>query len=131
MSIDQMNIGFLPLVDAALPILAQEHGFAEEQGLHLNFIRDVSWASVLDRLLYGHTDAAHLLAPLAIATTLGRGRPAKALAVPFVLSLNGNAITMSDTLAAKVAPAAIPGIITSCATGLPNAGSAPIPTLIL
>jgi len=59
-----MNIGFLPLVDAALPILAQEHGFAEEQGLHLNFIRDVSWASVLDRLLYGHTDAAHLLAPL-------------------------------------------------------------------
>jgi|TARA_R110002124_G_scaffold237899_3_gene403178 ABC-type nitrate/sulfonate/bicarbonate transport system substrate-binding protein len=104
-TIDQMNIGFLPLVDAALPILAQEHGFAEEQGLHLNFIRDVSWASVLDRLLYGHTDAAHLLAPLAIATTLGRGRPAKPLAVPFILGLNGNAITMSHALADKVAPA--------------------------
>ncbi|WP_442955383.1 ABC transporter substrate-binding protein [Parasphingorhabdus sp.] len=105
MSIDQMNIGFLPLVDAALPILAQEHGFAEEQGLHLNFTRDVSWASVLDRLLYGHTDAAHMLAPLAIATTLGRGRPAKALSVPFILGLNGNAITMSHKLANVVAPA--------------------------
>jgi len=102
---DQLNIGFLPLVDAALPILAQEHGFAEAQGLHLNLIRDVSWASVLDRLLYGHTDAAHLLAPLAIATTLGRGRPAKALSVPFILGLNGNAITMSHALADKVAPA--------------------------
>ena len=103
MSSDQMNIGFLPLVDAALPILAKEHGFAEEQGLHLNLIRDVSWASVLDRLLYGHTDAAHLLAPLAIATTLGRGRPAKALSVPFILGLNGNAITLSHELADVIA----------------------------
>lgn len=102
MSLEQLNIGFLPLVDAALPILAQEHGFAEEQGLELKFTRDVSWASVLDRLLYGHTDMAHMLAPLAIATTLGRGRPAKSLSVPFILGLNGNAITMSPQLADKV-----------------------------
>lgn len=102
MSLKQLNIGFLPLVDAALPILAQVHGFAEQEGLHLNFIRDVSWASVLDRLQYGHTDMAHMLAPLAIAATLGRGRPAKALAVPFVLGLNGNAITVSLRLAEKL-----------------------------
>ena len=68
----------------------------------LSFQRDVSWATVLDRLLYGHTDAAHLIAPLAIATTLGRGRPAQPLATPFVLGLNGNAVTMSSELAARV-----------------------------
>ncbi|MFC3101707.1 ABC transporter substrate-binding protein [Altererythrobacter lauratis] len=96
-------IGFLPLVDACLPILAQEHGFAEEEGLNLSFVRDVSWATVLDRLLYGHTDAAHMLAPLAIATTLGRGRKAHALAAPFVLGLNGNAITLNRELARKIA----------------------------
>lgn len=95
----RLTIGFLPLVDACLPILAQEHGFAEEEGLELTFVRDVSWATVLDRLLYGHSDAAHLLAPLAIATTLGRGRPAQRLAAPFVLGLNGNAVTVSNTLA--------------------------------
>ena len=100
---EQMTIGFLPLVDACLPILAHEHGFAEEEGLALSFQRDVSWATVLDRLLYGHTDAAHLIAPLAIATTLGRGRPAQPLATPFVLGLNGNAVTMSSELAARVA----------------------------
>ena len=100
---EQMTIGFLPLVDACLPILAHEHGFAEEEGLALSFQRDVSWATVLDRLLYGHTDAAHLIAPLAIATTLGRGRPAQPLATPFVLGLNGNAVTMSSELAASVA----------------------------
>lgn len=101
-----LTIGFLPLVDACLPILAREHGFAEDEGVSLTLVRDVSWATVLDRLLYGHTDAAHLVAPLAISTTLGRGmgngRPAQPLSVPFVLGLNGNAITMRPDLASRV-----------------------------
>ena len=101
---EKLTIGFLPLVDACLPILAAEHGFAEAEGLELTFLRDVSWATVLDRLLYGHSDAAHLVAPLAIATTLGRGRPAQQLAAPFVLGLNGNAITFSTALAAQICP---------------------------
>ena len=95
----RLTIGFLPLVDACLPILAHEHGFAEDEGLELTFMRDVSWATVLDRLLYGHSDAAHMLAPLAIATALGRGRPAQELAAPVVLGLNGNAFTVSNALA--------------------------------
>jgi len=101
---EELTIGFVPLVDACLPILALEHGFAEEQGVSLRLVRDLSWATVLDRLLYGHSDAAHLVAPLAIATTLGRGRPANPLAVPFVLGLNGNAITMRTELAGRVCP---------------------------
>ena len=100
----ELTIGFLPLVDACLPILAREQGFAEAEGVSLRMVRDMSWATVLDRLLYGHSDAAHLVAPLAIATTLGRGRPAQPLAVPFVLGLNGNAITLRPELAARVAP---------------------------
>lgn len=99
-----LTIGFVPLVDACLPILAREHGFAEDEGVSLFFVKDMSWATVLDRLLYGHSDAAHLVAPLAIATTLGRGRPAQPLSVPFVLGLNGNAITLRPDLAAQVAP---------------------------
>ncbi|MEP7222209.1 MAG: ABC transporter substrate-binding protein [Novosphingobium sp.] len=101
----ELSIGFLPLVDACLPILAREHGFAEAEGLSLRLVRDMSWATVLDRLLYGHSDAAHMVAPLAIATTLGRGRPAQPLSVPFVLGLNGNAVTMTPALAALVKPA--------------------------
>lgn len=101
----ELTIGFLPLVDACLPILAQEHGFAETEGLSLRLIRDMSWATVLDRLLYGSSDAAHMVAPLAIATTLGRGRPAQPLSVPFVLGLNGNAVTLRTELADQVCPA--------------------------
>ncbi|TIX51223.1 ABC transporter substrate-binding protein [Alteraurantiacibacter aquimixticola] len=106
MTTREITIGFLPLVDACLPILAQEHGFAEEEGLSLKFVKDVSWATVLDRLLYGHTEAAHMLAPLAIATTLGRGRPAQPLVAPFVLGLNGNGVTLAKSLAERIA---VPG----------------------
>jgi two-component system, oxyanion-binding sensor len=109
MSLIPLRIGFLPLVDAALPILAREMGFAEEEGLDLTLVRDMSWATVADRLLYGHSDAAHMLAPLAIATTLGLGRPATSVSVPFVLGLNGNAITLSPELAAQVTDVGVPG----------------------
>ena len=102
MTLDPFRVGFLPLVDAALPILARELGFAEEQGIDLQLMRDVSWATVRDRLLYGHSDAAHLIAPLAIATSLGLDRPAVPLSVPFVLGLNGNAITLTPELAKAV-----------------------------
>lgn len=102
MSLDHFRIGFLPLVDAALPILARELGLAEEQGIDLELVRDMSWATVRDRLIYGGTDAAHLVAPLAIATTLGLDRPAVPMSVPFVLGLNGNAVTLAPPLAEAI-----------------------------
>jgi two-component system, oxyanion-binding sensor len=106
-----MRVGFLPLVDAALPILARELGFAEDEGLRLDLVRDMSWATVQDRLLYGHSDAAHMVAPLAIAATLGLGRPAVSLSVPLVLGLNGNAITLRPDIAAEVTTIGGPGDI--------------------
>src|SRR3546814_2548568 len=81
------RISFLPLVDAGLPILARELGFAEKEGVDLQLVRDFSWATVRDRMLYGQSDAAHLIAPLAIATSLGLDRAAVRLSVPFVLGL--------------------------------------------
>jgi two-component system, oxyanion-binding sensor len=106
---DMLRIGFLPLVDAALPILAREMGFAEAEGLSFDLVRDMSWATVADRLLYGHTDAAHMVAPLSIAMTLGLGRPASPISVPFVLGLNGNAVTLRPDLAAQVTQVGQPG----------------------
>src|SRR3546814_11820681 len=96
MTASTMRIGYLPLVDAAIPILAHELGFASDAGLKLELIGDQSWATVRDRLIYGHTDAAHLLAPLAIATSLGLGRPPVKLVAPFSLGLNGKAVTLGS-----------------------------------
>ena len=102
MSAESFRIGFLPLVDAALPILARELGFAAREGVEIELVRDMTWATVRDRLLFGQTDAAHMIAPLAIATALGRDRPAVPMAVPFVLGLNGNAITFSAALSQEL-----------------------------
>src|SRR3546814_8210328 len=102
MTASTMRIGYLPLGDAAIPILAHELGFASDEGLKLELIGDQSWATVRDRLIYGHTDAAHLLAPLAIATSLGLGRPPVKLVAPFSLGLNGNAVTLLAPLAQKL-----------------------------
>ena len=91
MSAERFRIGFLPLVDAALPILAHELGFAAREGVEIELVRDMTWATVRDRLLFGQTDAAHMIAPLAIATALGRDRPAVPMAVPFVLGCHARA----------------------------------------
>jgi len=124
MSMTRFRIGFLPLVDAALPILARELGFAEAEGLDLVLVRDMSWAAVNDRLLFGNTDAAHLLAPLSIATTLGLGRPPISLSVPFVLGLNGNAITLRPDLAAQVCTTGMPGDVSTIGHNLARVAKA-------
>jgi len=95
----RFRIGFLPLVDCALPVIAREMGFAEREGVTIDLVRDRTWAAVRDRLTYGQTDAAHLVAPLAMAMALGLDRPAQAIGAPFMLGLNGNAIAVSQVLA--------------------------------
>ena len=66
----RLRIGFLPLIDAALLVVAREEGFAEQEGLSLDLVREASWANLRDRLSVGLLDAAQMLAPAAIAATL-------------------------------------------------------------
>ncbi|MCJ8156323.1 CmpA/NrtA family ABC transporter substrate-binding protein [Sphingomonas sp. LaA6.9] len=115
------RIGFLPLVDSVLPIVAHEFGLANAEGIAIELVRDPSWATVRDRLIYGQTDAAHLLAPLAIATSLGLDRPAVPLGAPFMLGLNGNAVTVSRRIAALIGNMGIDDV---AATGRALAGVA-------
>ena len=74
--------------------------------MSLDLVREVSWSNVRDKLNIGLFDAAHLLAPLAIASSLGIGHVKVPLIAPFVLGLNGNAITVSPALHSALALAA-------------------------
>lgn len=103
---DGLRVGFIPLIDAAALMIAADNGFAEAEGLALDLVREVSWSNVRDKLNIGVFDAAHLLAPLAIASSLGVGHVKVALAAPFMLGLNGNAITVSPALYDALADAA-------------------------
>lgn len=93
-----LRIGFIPLVDAAALIVAVDKGFATAEGLDVTLVREVSWSNVRDKLNIGLFDAAHLLAPVAIASSLGLGHVRVPIAAPFNLGLNGNAITVSPAL---------------------------------
>jgi len=97
-----IRIAFLPLTDCAILVAAKERGFAEKHGIALELVRDVSWATIRDRLVYRQVECAHLLAPLAVAVSLGLSQHAAPLAAPFKLSLNGNAIAFSRALAEAV-----------------------------
>ena len=97
-----LRIGFIPLVDAAALIVAVDKGFAAAEGLDVTLVREVSWSNVRDKLNIGLFDAAHLLAPVAIASSLGLGHVKVPIAAPFNLGLNGNAITVSPTLHAAI-----------------------------
>lgn len=107
MSQDRLRIGFIPLTDAAALAIAVDKGFAAAEGLAVDLVREVSWSNVRDKLNIGIFDAAHLLAPLAIASSLGAGHLKMPLVVPMMLGLNGNAITVSPGLYETLAGAAV------------------------
>ena len=97
-----LTIGFIPLVDAAALIVAVDKGFTAAEGLNVTLVREVSWSNVRDKLNIGLFDAAHLLAPVAIASTLGLSQVKVPIVAPFNLGLNGNAITVSPALYAAI-----------------------------
>lgn len=109
---DSLRIGFIPLADAAALIVAADKGFAAKEGLTLDLVREVSWSNVRDKLNIGLFDAAHLLAPVAIASSLGIGHIKMPILVPFMLGANGNAITVSPALHSALNAAADGGDVT-------------------
>ena len=106
MSAERLRIGFIPLCDAAALLIAVDKGFCLEDGLDVELVREVSWSNVRDKLNIGLFDAAHLLAPVAIASTLGLGHVKVPIIAPFNLGINGNAITVSPELHAALKAAA-------------------------
>ena len=88
-------LGFMPLLDCASLVVAAERGFAAEEGLEPALVRETSWANIRDRVVIGHFDAAHMLGPMTVASTLGIGHVRVPVIAPFALGLGGNAITVS------------------------------------
>jgi len=98
MKLLSLPVAYMPLVDAAPLIVAQEMGFAEAEGLTLELIAAPSWSSVRDMLAFGRVDAAHLLSPVPIAMALGLGGVTTNLSAVSVLSVNGNVIGVGRRL---------------------------------
>jgi two-component system, oxyanion-binding sensor len=97
-----LRIGFMPLTDAGLLPVASAKNFDREEGLRFELTAEPSWANLRDKLALGIYDAAHMLAPAVVASTLGlNGFPAPMIGA-VALGLDGNAISVSPALAAAL-----------------------------
>ena len=97
-----LDCGYVPLVDCAPLIIAQELGFAHEEGIVLNLVAQPSWSALRDMLALGHLDAAQMLSPMPVAMTLGMGGLAAKVDAMMVLSVNGTVFGLSTSLAARL-----------------------------
>jgi ABC-type nitrate/sulfonate/bicarbonate transport system substrate-binding protein len=100
-----LEIGFVALTDAAPLIVAREQGFFADEGLDVSLRREVSWATIRDKVAAGICQGAHMLAPMAIAASCGIGSEPAGIVVPLSLNANSAAIGVSARLAASMAAA--------------------------
>lgn len=96
-----LRLGFVPLSDCAPIAVAMETGIFERYGLNVVLSRELGWASVRDKMFYGDLDAAQSIAGIAFALGMGFSELKCDVAVPLILNLHGNAITLSTDISPK------------------------------
>jgi len=100
---DELTLGFIKLTDMAPLAVAYENGYFEDEGLFVTLEPQANWKVLLDRVIDGELDGAHMLAGQPIAATIGYGTKAHII-TPFSMDLNGNAITVSNDIWAEMKP---------------------------
>ena len=94
---DELKFGFIKLTDCAPIVIAKEKGYFEEEGLQVEVIAQPNWKQLLDNVINGELDGAHMLSGQPIAATIGFGTKAH-IVTPYTLDLNGNGITVSNAI---------------------------------
>lgn len=96
-----LKFGFIKLTDMVPLAIAYEKGFFEDEGLFVTLEAQANWKVLLDRVISGEIDGAHMLAGQPIGATLGYGTKADIITA-FSMDLNGNATTVSNAVMAAL-----------------------------
>ncbi|HEV7543801.1 MAG: nitrate/nitrite transport system substrate-binding protein [Rhodospirillaceae bacterium] len=91
----KLAVGFIPITCATPIIMAAPLGFYARQGLDVDVVKTAGWAIVRDKAMNKEFDAAHMLAPMPIAISMGLGSTAVPFTVPAIENVNGQAICLS------------------------------------
>ncbi|MEL7211778.1 MAG: CmpA/NrtA family ABC transporter substrate-binding protein [Pseudomonadota bacterium] len=100
---DELTFGFIKLTDMAPLAVAYENGYFEDEGLFVTLEAQANWKVLLDGVIDGQLDGAHMLAGQPLAATIGYGTQAHIIA-PFSMDLNGNGITVSNEIWEQMKP---------------------------
>ena len=98
---DELKFGFIKLTDMAPIAVAYENGYFEDEGLYVTIEAQANWKVLLDGVIDGKLDGAHMLAGQPLAATIGYGTKAH-IVTPFSMDLNGNGITVSNDIWAEM-----------------------------
>lgn len=98
---DELKFGFIKLTDCAPIVIAKEKGYFEDEGLSVEVIAQPNWKTLLDNVISGELDGAHMLSGQPIAATIGFGTKAHIITA-FTMDLNGNGITVSNSIWEKM-----------------------------
>ncbi|MEM9254537.1 MAG: CmpA/NrtA family ABC transporter substrate-binding protein [Pseudomonadota bacterium] len=94
---DELKFGFIKLTDMAPLAVAYENGYFEDEDLYVTLEAQANWKVLLDGVIDGQLDGAHMLAGQPLAATIGFGTEAH-IVTPFSMDLNGNGITVSNAI---------------------------------
>ncbi|HOP15995.1 MAG TPA: CmpA/NrtA family ABC transporter substrate-binding protein [Gammaproteobacteria bacterium] len=94
---EELKFGFIKLTDMAPLAIAYEKGYFEDEGLYVTLEAQANWKVLLDGVIDGQLDGAHMLAGQPLAATIGFGTKAH-IVTPFSMDLNGNGITVSNAV---------------------------------
>jgi len=100
---DELVFGFIKLTDCVPLIIAKEKGFFEEGGLYVTLQPQANWKVLMDRVIGGELDGAHMLAAAPLGHTIGLLTEAH-IVIPYVMSVNGAGITVSNEVWKKMKP---------------------------
>ncbi|MCG8650529.1 MAG: ABC transporter substrate-binding protein [Pirellulales bacterium] len=96
-----LKLGFIKLTDCAPLVIAKEKGFFDDEGLNVEIEAQSNWKVLLDRVIDGQLDGAHMLAGQPIGATIGFGTKAHVITA-YSLDYNGNGITVSNEIWAQM-----------------------------
>lgn len=102
--IEELTLGFIKLTDMAPLAIAYEKGYFEDEGLFVTLEAQANWKVLLDGVIDGNLQGAHMLAGQPLAATINFGTSAH-IVTPFVMDLNGNATTVSNEVWDLMRPA--------------------------
>ena len=94
---EELKFGFIKLTDMAPLAIAYEKGYFEDEGLYVTLEAQANWKVLLDRVIDGELDGAHMLAGQPLGATIGFGTKADIITA-FSMDLNGNGITVSNSI---------------------------------
>ncbi|MGV6818491.1 MAG: CmpA/NrtA family ABC transporter substrate-binding protein [Thiotrichales bacterium] len=100
---EDLKFGFIKLTDMAPIAIAYEKGYFEDEGLYVSVEAQANWKVLLDGVIDGQLDGAHMLAGQPLAATIGFGTKAH-IVTPFSMDLNGNGITVSNDIWEQMKP---------------------------